>query len=254
MNHPVRIMLPVTDTPTTSILDRFADLLPGLTEGVHFEYGPDGRPFPIVRGGADGDEEEQEEQEEQEEENEASVEFTPEQQAKIDKIVADAKAKAAKSTRTTVENEIKTLGDREKMDAAERAKAEKADIEKAASDRVSAADKRVINAELKAAALAAGVKSERLSRFLRNVDADDIEVDDDGNVDDAAVTAAVAAALKDVPEFASSGEPPTTGGAEHQPNGKKKTWTREEISKLSPAEFSKHEDEIMAQMAGAGIK
>jgi hypothetical protein len=111
------------------------------------------------------------------------------------------------------EADAKQAAEREKMDEAERLKAEKADAEKAAADRVAAANQTLVKADAKVAAIAAGVKAERIDAFLRHVDTADIAVDDDGSVDGAAVKAAVDKALADVPEFkAAPGTPGRSGG------------------------------------------
>lgn len=118
-------------------------------------------------------------------------------QAELDRLVASEKAKAKKAA----EAEAKQAAERAKMDEAERLKAEKADSDKAAAEATAKANARVIRSEAKLAAVASGVKADRVERFLKLVDLDGIEVDDDGEVDSKAVSKAVAAALKDVPEF-----------------------------------------------------
>lgn len=118
-------------------------------------------------------------------------------QAEVDAILS----KRLKDERRKWDADAKAAADREKMDEAQRAQAEKEDAEKRANDAISTANKRLVTADVKTAASAAGVRPERVAAFLRHVDTDDIEVDDDGNVDDKAVKSAVDKALKDVPEF-----------------------------------------------------
>jgi hypothetical protein len=168
-------------------------------------------------------------------------------QAELDKLIDGRLAKARKSW----DDEAKQKAERAKMDEAERLKAEKADAEKAAADKVTGANKRIITAEAKLAALAAGVPKERLTRFLRNVDLDDIDVSDDGDVDEKAVAKAVKDALDDVPEFKGSANGHSgngQSGGEHNGGGQQKKFTRDEIAKMSVEEFEKNEQAIMAQM------
>jgi hypothetical protein len=174
-------------------------------------------------------------------------------QAELDALIGKAHGKA----KTQAEREFKQWLERQQMDDAARAKAEKDDAEKAAQEHVKGANGRLVRAEAKVAALAAGVKADRVTRFLRNVDLDDVEVDDDGDVDEKAVAKAVKAALDEVPEFkggASNGGGGGSSGGEFNGTGDKKVWTRDEISKLSPEEYEKHEEEILAQLAKGGIK
>lgn len=126
-------------------------------------------------------------------------------QKRWEKDQADAKAKA-------------------EMTEAERLKAEKADVEKAAAEQVTAANNRVIRAEAKAAALAAGVKPDRAAAFLRVADLDGIDVDDDGTPDSDAIAKAVKAVLDDFPEFKGSPKAGASGG-EHGDQPKPKPTT-----------------------------
>lgn len=128
---------------------------------------------------------------------EGKVEFTKEQQAEIDRIIADAKTKAADKAKKDAEAEHKQAAERVKMDEAERLKAEKADAEKAAADKVTAANARIVKAEARALAASEGVKADQLATFLKLVDLDGVDVGDDGEPDSKAIGAAIAKTLKD---------------------------------------------------------
>lgn len=128
-------------------------------------------------------------------------------QAQVAEMVAKERAKAQRAA----EADAAKKAERAKLDETERLKAEKADAEKAAEARIAAANARLVAADAKSEALAAGVKPDRVPAFLRLVDTDNIAVDDDGNVDAKALKTAVADALKVVPEFKA---PANTGGGQ----------------------------------------
>lgn len=130
----------------------------------------------------------------------AKVEFTPEQQAELDRIVADRLARERKKAEKFADyDELKTKltafeqaeADRSKaeMTATERLEAEKADALKRAQEAedrnasvLTAANKRLINAEFKTAARDANIPAERLAAALKLADTDAVTVDDDGNI------------------------------------------------------------------------
>lgn len=135
--------------------------------------------------------------------------LTPEQQAIVDaqvtKQVGAAMAKKLEAERKKWETEASEKAKRAQMDEAERLKAEKADAEKAANDAVAKANARLVLADAKVAAVTAGVKADRVDKFLRLVELDDINVDDDGTIDTKAIEKAVKATLDDLPEFKATG-------------------------------------------------
>lgn len=151
--------------------------------------------------------------------------LTPEQQAIVDaqvtKQVGAAMAKKLEAERKKWESEASEKAKREKMDEAERLKAEKADAEKAANDAVARANQRLVLADAKVAAVTAGVKGDRVDKFLRLVDLDDITVDDDGTIDTKAIAKAVKATLDDLPEFkgTTNGRTGNSGGEFNNNNG-----------------------------------
>lgn len=142
----------------------------------------------------------------------AKVEFTAEQQAELDRIVADRLARERKKAEKFADyDDIKTKltaleqaeVDRAKaeMTATERLEVEKSDAlrrAQEAEDRnasvLTAANKRLINAEFKTAARDANIPAERLAAALKLADTDAVTVDDDGNVNGLAdvITALIA--------------------------------------------------------------
>lgn len=169
-------------------------------------------------------------------------------QARIDAAVQSRLARE----RRKFEEEQQQAAERAKMDETQRLAAEKADAEKAAAEAQAAADARIIRTEAKVAAIAAGVPAERIDAFLRVVDLAEVTVVD-GDPEAEALKTAIEAALTAVPEF--KGAPPAApSGGDFGGTGAPKVWTRADISKLSPAEYEKHEAEILAQLSGAGIK
>jgi len=122
------------------------------------------------------------------------VEMTQEE---LDALIAGKVAKERKKAETEAAEAAK----REKMDEAERLKAEKEDAERKGAETEAKANAKLVLADAKVAAVEAGVKAERIATFMRLVDLGSVDVDNDGNPDAKAVKAAVAAALKDAPEF-----------------------------------------------------
>jgi hypothetical protein len=180
-----------------------------IRRGVFTIY-PDGTMCPPISGGDGSDEGTEGEQSDGASSESTGTESTNEQtettneadelkftQSQVAEMVAKERAKAQRAA----ESDAAKKAERAKMDEAERLKAEKLEAEQAADARIAAANTRLIAADAKAEALAAGVKPERVGAFLKLVDTKDIDVSDDGEVDAKALKSAVTAALKVVPEF-----------------------------------------------------
>jgi len=153
---------------------------------------------------------------------------------KWDKEQAEAKAKAD-------------------MSETERLKAEKADAEKAAAESHDKAAQMLITADAKVAAMEAGVKPGRVNKFLRLVDLSGLELDDKGETPGAAIKVAIETELADAPEFKGESTGGASGGDFSEPAGKKK-WTQAEVDKLSPGEYEKHREAILAQSRTGTMK
>lgn len=104
------------------------------------------------------------------------VEFTPEQQARIDELIAERVRRAERSAASRAQSEAAEAARRAQMDETERLKAEKADAEKRAEEATARADRTIVDAEARIAATAAGAKPERLDRIIRLLDLEAVEV------------------------------------------------------------------------------
>lgn len=125
---------------------------------------------------------------------EATVTMT---QAELDRLLAARAKRAEKAAAEKLEAERAKA----EMSEAERLKAEKDEAEKKAQAALAAANARVLRAEARVAASAAGVRADRLDYALKLIDLDGIEVDDNGTVDSAALAKAVKTLLSDFPEL-----------------------------------------------------
>lgn len=184
--------------------------------------------------------------------NTGKVTFSTEQQAHIDQLIAKAHGKA----KTQAEKELHSWLEEQGMDAQQRAAAEKQRAEAERDEARADALRARVETAAERAAIAAGVKADRVDRFLTvaGLNPDDLTLD--GKPDPDAIKAAVEKAAGDWPEFKAIGGAPSgapTGADFTGAGGTGKTWTRAEIDKLSPDEFEKHETEIMAQLKAGKI-
>ena len=105
----------------------------------------------------------------------------------------------------------------------------------------------LVNAEAKFAVLAAGVPPERLTKTLRLLDLDGIQVED-GRIDTASVRRAVETLKTEIPDlFAAHGPARSSGGFTVASEGKR-SFTAAEVKAMSAVEYSEKRDEIMAAM------
>ena len=178
------------------------------------------------------------------------VTFSAEQQAALDEIVAKRTARAAADARTQYEADLNLIAEREQMDAAARAQAEKADAERVAAEKVTAAEKRAMRSDARAELIALGVPKASADTALRLVDLDSIESPDDAE----AIAAACAAAVAAVPGLIPTAPAGGPSGGEFTPEGGGKVWTKDEVAALTPTEYATHRAEIMKQMQTIGIK
>lgn len=170
-------------------------------------------------------------------------------QADLDALIA----KRSGMQRKQWEKELAELGERAGLDEVERLKAEKADADNAAAEARREALSIRVETTAERLALKAGVKPDRVERFLRNVDLSDLdELTEDGKPNQAALTKLIGDTLADVPEFRGQ-TAAGASGAEFGGDPAKKVWTRAEIAKLSADDYAKHETEILAQLQGPGI-
>lgn len=147
-------------------------------------------------GGSDDDDQDEDDSDDDNDgDGDADAKFT---QADVDRIVSARVAREAAKQQKVAE--------RAKLDEAERLKAEKADADQAAKDAKTSADTRIIRADAKVAAAAAGVAKDQLGYVLRLADLTGITVDEDGEPDAKAIGKAVDKVLADVPAL--KGTPP----------------------------------------------
>ena len=173
--------------------------------------------------------------------------FTPEQQAQIDELVAERVKRAEKNARQAALKEAETERQRAEMDELERVKAEKAEADQRAAEAQADRDRVLVDAEAKFAVLAAGVPAERLTKALRLLDLDGVEVED-GRIDTAAVRRAVEALKTEIPELFAVPGPARSGGDFTVAGEGKRSFTAAEVKAMSAAEYSEKRDEIMAAM------
>lgn len=117
-------------------------------------------------------------------------------QAELNRILAKQKKELLES----IEAEKKKAA----MTESERLKAEKEEAEKKAKQSMDAANARMVAAEAKAAAIALGVKPDKVTYLLKLADLSAIEPAEDGSIDVKAVNAAIETVLKDLPELKGS--------------------------------------------------
>jgi hypothetical protein len=175
------------------------------------------------------------------------VKFDDKQQAEIQKIINATIAKERKKAEKAAADAAAEAERKAKMTAEEKAEAERKEREEAAQKREAKANERIVNLEIKDVARELGVSSQKMDRFLKVVDRDDLKIDEDGNVERSAVEAAVKAVLADMPEFkgstSSKGPGADFGG---QQGGAK--YTLAQIQGMSAKEIAADYDEVQKSM------
>lgn len=188
-------------------------------------------------GGADGKDGKDDDKEEK-------LTFSEQQQAEIDKIIARTIAKE----RSKAESERQKAEERAKMSAEEKAEAERKEREQKAQEREQQANAKIIGLEIKDVARGAGVPAKKIERFMKLVDRDEIDIDDNGDVNRSDVEKAVKAVLADMPEFKGSEDPKGPGG-DFNGGGAGVKYTKQQIESMTPQEIAKDYDNVMKSMA-----
>lgn len=155
----------------------------------------------------------------------------------INKIVESRLARAKKKWEEETAEQVK----RSKMDSEERLKLELAEMEKKASDIRVEANRKLMIAELKAQAMAAGVRPDRLDFVARLVDIDSLDTGDE--IDTDALKKAVEALLKEFPELSGTSQPGKVGSSFSAPS-QAQPLTREAIINMTPEERARRMHEI----------
>jgi hypothetical protein len=165
------------------------------------------------------------------------VEFTPEQQAKIDEIVKQRVARE----RERLEKESGV----EDLKAQLAAKDE--EISQIQREHYRADARRAVVDEL----AASGVTEEgRIERILRHVDLDAIEPAEDGSPYFGSVRRQLAGVSRDMPELLSYQLGAGSGGSSKPILTQEKALTREEIEAMDESEINSRWEQIKAFMAG----
>jgi hypothetical protein len=183
----------------------------------------------------------------------AKVEFSAEQQAQIDALVAERVKRAEKAAEKKAAQQAEEAARRAQMDESERLKAEKADAEKRAEEAEKRAERTLVAAEAKLAVLSAGAKAERIERILGLLELDEVVVTD-GVPDSEAIKSAVHALKGELPELFVAAPVPGRSGAD-MGGPAKPTWSRAQIAELArdPKAYAEHEAEIDAALAEGRI-
>ena len=136
-------------------------------------------------------------------------------------------------------------------DAKSRSDAEKTELQKAqealaklegdTKTVLTTANQRIVKAEAKLQAQALGIKPERVETALRLADLSAVTVNDAGDADTAAITAALEAVLTDLPELKGAGG--AVGGGSNPAGG---GTGKIDISKLTDTEFAALQARIQA--------
>ncbi len=207
MNHPMRMMVPVTDTTPTLI----------HVEGRPMAWLVGDRLFPYVAGGSDAppadppaDDSPPADPPADDDKGSAKVEMT---QAELDALIQKASGRAAKDA----EKRLKDEADKASMGELEKAQAAKAEAEAAAAATADKANQRIVRSEAKLVGNSQGVDPARIDAFLRTVDLSSVEVDDDGEPDAKALAKVITAGLASIPEFKAAKGASRSGGAHSEP-------------------------------------
>ena len=145
--------------------------------------------------------------------------------------------RAEKNARQAALKEAETERQRAEMDELERVKAEKEEADQRAAEAQAERDRVLVDAEAKIAMLAAGVPAERLTKALRLLDLEGVEVED-GRIDTATVRRAVEALKAEIPELFAVPGPARSGGDFTVAGEGKRSFTAAEVKAMSAAEYT----------------
>jgi hypothetical protein len=167
----------------------------------------------------------------------ADIEFTPEQQAKVDEIV---------KARITREKE-RWEKDSGVDDLRAQLEAKDEEIAQIRREHYRADARRAVVDEL----AASGVSEEgRIERVLRHIDLDAIEPEKDGKPHFGSIRGQLAGVSRDMPELLSYQLGAGSGGSSKPVLTQDKPLTREEVEAMSESEINSRWDQIKAFMQG----
>jgi hypothetical protein len=165
-------------------------------------------------------------------------------QADVDRMIEKRQAR----DRRNWEKELEEKSKQAAMTEAERLKAEKDDVLKKSSDRISKADRRSLESDAKLALHGAGVKAERVKAALKLLDLAGIDIDpDEGTYDETELQAIVATFVKDYPELVGATGAPAAGqNFGEAPKSEPPITSQGQIDKMDKAERTRRWPDILA--------
>lgn len=213
---------------------------------------PDGRVFPYVAGGDEGEEPTGEGDDKGgEDDNVDNKDTVSMSQADFDALISKKIGQARKGW----DKEILDAAETAALDEAGKARKERDDAQAAADQKSAGADQKLVTAEAKVVALDLQVNPKRVDALVRLAGLQAADLVEGGQVDTAEVKRALEKVLADYPEFkgATSAGASSTDHNSNSGGSKKRSWTRAEIAAMTPAEFAEHEEQIMAAMKAGAI-
>lgn len=172
-------------------------------------------------------------------------------QAELDAIVQKEKAKAEKSAREAAAAEASKA----KLDEVERLKLEKQESDQRAADAVTRANGMLLTAKAELTAAAAGATGDNVEAVVKLADLSGIDVSEDGTVDAKALAAAITLVKGKYPAlFGQTGGSRSGGDFQGGGDGNKRVYTEAEIKAMSPLEFAKHQEDILAAQREGRIR
>jgi hypothetical protein len=169
-------------------------------------------------------------------------------QADLDRILGERLA----SEKTKHDQALKQAQELAGKNETEKLTIERDQATQRAQEATQKAAERVAKTEAKVAAIAAGANPDRLAAIVRNADL--TAAVKDGEVDEAAVKAAIDAVLTEYPEWKKAHTGPSSSGGElNGSESGKPSFTRAQIEAMSPDERVRRIEEINDAMANGRI-
>lgn len=169
------------------------------------------------------------------------VTFSDDQQAFINNLIN----KTIKEERSRAEKEREKELNRQKMSEEEK---REQDL-KETQAKLDQFKSRSLTYEIKDVAREMGVPANKLERFLKLVDKEEINVDDEGNVERTAVSTAVKAVLGDFPEFKASNNQKGPGSDFDKGSNNGAKYSMAQIKDMSQEEIKNNWDDVQKSMS-----
>jgi len=169
-------------------------------------------------------------------------------QEDVDKLIAARVKRAEAEARKSVEDEAKKAA----MSAEDKLKAELESAKQDSQKVVERANRMLVQAKAESVAAALGATGENAEAVIKLADLSAIEVNEDGSVDLAAITAAITQVKgKFGALFTPAGTQRSGGDMNAQGNGKR-VYTEAQIAAMTASEFAEVADDINAAAAEPG--